>query len=161
MKTLSDETMLPGLEAEVIWGLRRKSFFYAFLSSLILFSLLPLSEFAKQEEWLDRKVDVPIIEVPTTPRSTIDKSAQKQTRSSLPKPKLRKQTMVLETLSGEVSLEVTPGDFKTAFSLSCSSLPKNSRYPACTSYFDNLPSPFTSMALNNLSISSFSAFEIS
>ena len=59
-----ENSLLPGLESERIKGIRRKSFFLAAIFSTVLFGLLPLSEFAKNEQWLVRDAIVPAMPPP-------------------------------------------------------------------------------------------------
>ena len=65
-----ENSLLPGLESEKIKGIRRKSFLLAAIFSMLLFGLLPLSEFAKNEQWLVRDTLVPAMPSPPPPPPT-------------------------------------------------------------------------------------------
>ena len=118
MSRAIDNNLLPGLESEKIAGIRRKSFLLTTLFSFSLFGLLPLSEFAREEQWLVREASVPKVPPPPPPPPTeVEKIIQKIKENALPTPKLAKTNITLDTTPMTISLDVTPGDFKAAFSL--------------------------------------------
>jgi hypothetical protein len=73
-----ENSLLPGLESERVKGIRRKSFFLAAIFSTVLFGLLPLSEFAKNEQWLVRDAIVPAIPPPLLLRQRKSKKLSKK-----------------------------------------------------------------------------------
>lgn len=118
MSRTLENNLLPGLESEKIKGIRRKSFFFALLFSVSLFGLLPLSEFAREEQWLVREASVPDAAPPPPPPPTeIEKNVQKIKETALQPPKLNKASASLDTSPISISLDVSPGDFEAAFSL--------------------------------------------
>ena len=113
-----EDSLLPGLESQKIKGIRRKSFLLACVISAILFGLLPLSEFAKNEQWLVRDASVPAMPPPPPPPPTeVEKIVEKIKQSTLKAPELTRSSVALDTSPMNISLDVTPGDFKAAFSL--------------------------------------------
>lgn len=108
---------VPGLESEKIEGTKKLSFFFSMLISLVLFGLLPLSEFIRYDEWLVRKVDSPVFTAPPPPKSKMERILEKQAKQSIPEPVLDQTVAKLDTRAINVSLDVGPGDFRAAFSL--------------------------------------------
>ena len=118
MSRAIENNLLPGLESEKVAGIRRKSFVFALLFSLSLFGLLPLSEYAREAQWLVREASVPHVPPPPPPPPTeVEKIVQKIKETALPAPELTKTNIALDTTPMSISLDVTPGDFKAAFSL--------------------------------------------
>jgi periplasmic protein TonB len=118
MSLANQESLLPGLEAQRIKGIRRKSTLLACLISALLFGLLPLSEFAREEQWVVRDAEAEAIPPPSPPPPTeVERSAQHQKQDALKTPRLDTAMVTLDTSSMDISLDVTPGDFKAAFSL--------------------------------------------
>ena len=118
MSQSMEDSLLPGLESQKIKGIRRKSFLLACVISAILFGLLPLSEFAKNEQWLVRDASVPAMPPPAPPPPTeVEKIVEKIKERSLKAPELTRSSVALDTSPMNISLDVTPGDFKAAFSL--------------------------------------------
>tara|TARA_B100001248_G_scaffold260204_1_gene247812 strand:- start:129 stop:818 length:690 start_codon:yes stop_codon:yes gene_type:complete len=113
-----ENSLLPGLESERIKGIRRKSFFLAAIFSTILFGLLPLSEFAKNEQWLVRDAIVPAMPPPPPPPPTeVEKIVEKIKQNKVELPKLARSSITLNTSPLDISLNVSPGDFQAAFTL--------------------------------------------
>ena len=118
MNRISENTLLPGLESERIKGIGIKSFILALLFSLLLFGLLPLSEFAREDEWLVMDMSVPYIPPPPPPPPTeVQKIIQKSKKRNIDIPQMNKASVELETNPLDFSLDTSPGDFKAAFSL--------------------------------------------
>ena len=87
------------------------------LVTILLFCLLPLSQFVRGDDWMVREVDW--IDVPEPPRKkpVIEKKLEEELEKS-PKPRdLLPPRPVLNLESLETSMEVGPGDFRTAFAL--------------------------------------------
>ena len=118
MTRIPENNLLPGLESEKIKGIGMKSLILAFLFSFMLFGLLPLSEFAREEEWLVREVSAPYIPPPPPPPPTeVQKIIQEIKKRKINIPNLNKASVDLETSPLNFSLDLTPGDFRAAFSL--------------------------------------------
>ena len=118
MSLANKESLLPGLEAEEIKGIRKKSILLACLSSFLLFGLLPLSEFAREEQWVVREADVQTIKPPPPPPPTeVEKIIKNHREKVLQAPRLDTAVANIDTTPMNISLDVTPGDFKAAFSL--------------------------------------------
>ena len=113
-----ENSLLPGLEAEKIKGIRRKSFLLTAIFSTVLFGLLPLSEFAKNEQWLVRDAIVPAMPPPPPPPPTeVEKIVEKIKQNKVELPKLTRSSITLNTSPLDISLDVSPGDFQAAFTL--------------------------------------------
>lgn len=113
-----ENSLLPGLESEKIKGIRRKSFLLAAIFSMVLFGLLPLSEFAKNEQWLVRDTLVPAMpSSPPPPPTDFEKIVEKVKQNKVEIPKLTRSSITLDTTPLDISLDVSPGDFEAAFSL--------------------------------------------
>ena len=124
MSKSSENSLLPGLESEKIKGIRRKSFLLAAIFSTVLFGLLPLSEFAKNEQWLIRDAIVPAMPPPPPPPPTeVEKIVEKIKQNKVEAPKLTRSSITLNTSPLDISLDVSPGDFKAAFTLAITLLP--------------------------------------
>ncbi len=108
---------IPGVESEKIPGSSKLSIILSILTSLLLFGLLPLSEFIRTEEWLVRQVDAPRFAPPPPPKTRMEQTVEKQAEKQTQEPVLSKSVKKLDTSPVEVSLDVGPGDFKAAFSL--------------------------------------------
>ena len=108
---------IPGVESEKIPGSAKLGFILSVFTSLLLFGLLPLSQFIRTEEWLVRQVDAPTFTPPLPPKTKMEKAVEKQERLSPKEPVLSKSVSKLDLSPMAVSLEVGPGDFKAAFSL--------------------------------------------
>lgn len=118
MSLANQESLLPGLEAQRIKGIRRKSTLLACLISALLFGLLPLSEFAREEQWVVRNADAQAIPPPPPPLPTeVERIVQHQKQDTLKTPRLDTAMVTLDTSPMDISLDVTPGDFNAAFSL--------------------------------------------
>ena len=108
---------VPGVESEKIEGSSRLSIVLSILTSLLLFGLLPLSEFIRTEQWLVRQVDAPKFTPPSPPKTEMEQRVEKQAQKKNQEPVLSKSVVKLDTRPMAVSLAVGPGDFKAAFSL--------------------------------------------
>ena len=118
MSKFFENSLLPGLESEKIKGIRRKSFLLAGIFSAVLFGLLPLSEFAKDEQWLVRDAIAPVIPPPPPPPPTeVEKIVKNIKQKKIDTPKLTRSSITLNTSPLDISLDVSPGDFKAAFTL--------------------------------------------
>ena len=109
---------IPGVETERVRGSKRLSVIFSLFISIALFCLLPLSEFIRQDDWLVRSVDAPTFSPPPPPKSMMEEKLEKDLLRPKPVPKLlEKAPLQLDTLALDATLEVGPGDFKSAFSL--------------------------------------------
>ena len=118
MSEIMEDNLLPGLEAAPIKGIIWKSLSLSTLISVSLFGLLPLSEFVREDQWLVRDALSPNLPPPPPPPPTeVEKIITKIKQTSLQTPKLEQKAIALETSPMEISLDVTPGDFKAAFSI--------------------------------------------
>jgi len=115
MKEGLDIEWTPGVETEPLPNLRLKSMGLAALVSFGLFCLLPLSEFVRPDEWIVRPADVPTYAPPPPPRTEMEKDVVK--KLDLPAPALETPKVRLLNQPSAATLEVGPGDFQAAFSL--------------------------------------------
>ena len=112
-----ENSLLPGLESEKIKGIRRKSFLLAAFFSMVLFGLLPLSEFAKNEQWLVRDAMVPALPPPPPPPPTeVEKIVEKIKQNKVEAPKLRRSSITLNTSPLDISW-MYPGGFPGCLTL--------------------------------------------
>ena len=118
MSQFFENNLLPGLEAEKIKGIRRKSILLAGLISPSLFGLLPLSEFIMEALCLLRDADIPYVSPPPPPPPTqLEKVIQESKKNALKNPQLNKPVVALDANPMDINLDVSPGDFKSSFSL--------------------------------------------
>lgn len=108
---------IPGIGSELIPNSKTKSLLFSMALSTGLFCLLPLSEFIRSDEWLIRKVDAPVFTPPPPPLTQMEKIIKRLEVPARPKPRLQKKEIKLRPSPLLATLEVGPGDFKSAFSL--------------------------------------------
>jgi len=117
---MNDNTsgLIPGVGKERIPGLLWKNFTFALLVTLGLFCLIPLSEFIRQsDEWLVREVEAVSFTPPPPPKTEMEKQIEKEAFTAPVLPKLTESPDKLDVDLLTASLDVSPGDFKSAFSL--------------------------------------------
>mgnify|MGYP001183871615 FL=1 len=87
------------------------------LVTILLFCLLPLSQFVRGDDWMVREVDW--VDVPEPPRKkpVIEKKLEEELEKAPKPPDLLPPRPVLDLESLETSMEVGPGDFRTAFAI--------------------------------------------
>lgn len=108
---------IPGVEKELVKGSSWKSLIFSLVVTLGLFCLIPLSEFVRSQEWLVREVQALEITPPPPPKTEMEKQIEKETLREPVTPKLSQAPVELEVDPLDVTLNVGPGDFKAAFSL--------------------------------------------
>jgi len=114
----SAQDSLPGVGKERIRGAAWKNLAFALFVTTGLFCLIPLSEFIRRsDEWLVREVEAFSFTPPPPPKTEMEKQVEKEALTEPVQPKLSKTTLDLDVNLMSASLEVGPGDFKTAFSL--------------------------------------------
>lgn len=115
MSKASEIEWTPGVETEPLPHLRIKSIGLAILVSFGLFCLLPLSEFVRPDEWIVRPAEVATYTPPPPPKTEMEKEVV--AKVNLPAPTLHTPQARLINEPPAATLDVTPGDFKAAFSL--------------------------------------------
>lgn len=115
MKQTTEIDWTPGVETEPLPYLRAQSLTLALLVSFGLFCLLPLSEFARPDEWIVRPAEVPTYTPPPPPATEMEKQMVKEL--DLPAPTLESPVLEILNEPSAATLEVGPGDFQAAFSL--------------------------------------------
>ena len=114
----SAQNSLPGVGRERIRGAAWKNLSFALFVTTGLFCLIPLSEFIRRsDEWLVREVEAFSFTPPPPPKTEMEKQVEKEALTEPVQPKLTETTLDLDVNLMTASLEVGPGDFKTAFSL--------------------------------------------
>ncbi|MBU62040.1 MAG: hypothetical protein CMI26_06020 [Opitutae bacterium] len=105
----------PKEKAEVAFSFR--SLGLAVITTLLLFGLLPLSEYVRGDEWIVRDLDSVDIPKPPPQKPVIEQRLENKTRKAMKPLDLSppKQVLTLEQL--ETSLEVGPGDFRAVFAI--------------------------------------------
>lgn len=97
-------------------GLRR-SLLASLLATFLTFLLLPLSQLVEGELWEVRAVDWIELPKPPPPKPKLEEKIEQEKRDT-PKPAEMKQERPRLTLQAlEASLEVGPGEFRSAFAL--------------------------------------------
>lgn len=98
-------------------ALSLRSLCLAAVATLLLFGLLPLSEYVRGDEWMVREIDWVDIPKPPPQKPEIEQRLEEKERKAMTPLELTppKQVLPLEQL--ETSLEVGPGDFRTVFAL--------------------------------------------
>ncbi len=110
--------LIPGVGKERIRGAIWKNLAFAVLVTLCLFCLIPLSEFIRQsDEWLVREVEAFSLTPPPPPKTEMEKQVEKEAYTDPVLPKLTEAPQKLDVDLMTASLDVSPGDFKAAFSL--------------------------------------------
>ncbi len=89
----------------------------AALSTLLVFGLLPLSEYVRGDEWMVREVDWVDIPKPPPPKPEIEQSLEEKARKAMKPIELSPPKQILQLAQLETSLEVGPGDFQAVFAL--------------------------------------------
>ena len=85
--------------------------------TVLLFCLLPLSQFVRGDDWMVREVDWIDVQEPPRKKPVIEKKLEEELEKA-PRPlDLLPPRPVLDLESLETSMEVGPGDFRTAFAL--------------------------------------------
>ncbi len=114
----STQDSIPGVGKERIRGSAWKNLIFALLVTTGLFCLIPLSEFVRRsDEWLVREVEAFSFTPPPPPKTEMEKQVEKEALTEPVQPKLTEAMLDLDVNLMSASLEVGPGDFKTAFSL--------------------------------------------
>ena len=113
-KTTNQES-LPKEKAEEAFSGR--SLGLALAATLLLFGLLPLSEYVRGDEWMVREVDWVDVPKPPPKKPVIEQRLEEKTRKAMKPLELTppKQVLTLEQL--ETSLEMGPGDFRAVFAM--------------------------------------------
>jgi TonB family protein len=102
-------------KAEVLFSVRSLGF--AVAATLLLFGLLPLSEYVRGDEWMVREVDWVDIPKPPPKKPVIEQRLEGKTRKAMKTLELSPPKQVLNLEQLETSLEVGPGDFRAVFAM--------------------------------------------
>ena len=113
-KKTSQES-LPKEKAEVAFTGR--SLGLAVAATLLLFGLLPLSEYVRGDEWMVREVDWVDVPKPPPKKPVIEQRLEEKTRKTMKPLELSPPKQVLNLEQLETSLEVGPGDFRAFFAM--------------------------------------------
>lgn len=98
-------------------GLPFRSLLAALLATLIIFTLLPLSQLASENMWEVREIDWIELRKPPPPKSVIEKKIEQEKREAPKAPEITKERPKLSLQALEASLDVGPGEFRSAFTL--------------------------------------------
>ncbi len=113
----SESSFAGGEEARTRKSVAARSLALATCVTLILFGLLPLSEYVRGDQWVVREVDWVDVPKPPKKKPAIEQRiAEKRRNDPKPLEMVRpRQTLTLDQL--ETSMEVGPGDFRAVFAL--------------------------------------------
>ena len=118
MKNNSSYEWIPGIESETQNNGVIKCLLISFTVSTAIFLLLPLSELAKDEEWVVREIDSASISTPPPPKSKIEKKIEKLAQETSTLKLIDPQTSLVKIEALSANLNVGPGDYQAEFSLS-------------------------------------------
>ena len=85
--------------------------------TLLLFGLLPLSEYVRGDEWIVREVDWIDVPKPPQKKPALEQRLEEKRRNAPKPPELMTPRRPLELESLETTMEVGPGDFRAVFAL--------------------------------------------
>ena len=94
-----------------------RSLLASLLATVITFLLLPLSQLAEDDIWEVRKIDWVELPKPPPPKSKIEKEIEQERRDAPKPPEMEPKRPKLTLKALEASLEVGPGEFRSAFIL--------------------------------------------
>ncbi|MFP6901799.1 MAG: TonB family protein [Opitutales bacterium] len=110
-----------GLTVKVASGWPRKiplrSLLASLLATIITFLLLPLSQLANENLWEVREIDWIELPKPPPPKSVIEREIEQEKREASKPPEITRERPKLTLQALEASLEVGPGEFRSAFTL--------------------------------------------
>ena len=98
------------------------SLILAICVTLLLFGLLPFSQLVRGEEWIVREVDWAEVPKPPQKKPVIEQRLEEKLRNAPTPKELRTLAEPVELQQLETTMEVGPGDFRAAFSLTDFSL---------------------------------------
>ena len=93
------------------------SFLASALATLFTFLLLPLSQLAEGELWDLRKIEWVELAKPPPPKPQLEKTIDEEKKDALKPPDMKEERPKLSLQALEASLEVGPGEFRSAFTL--------------------------------------------
>ena len=117
MKENVSSNWIPGIESENQKSNAARSLLLSFGVSILLFFLLPISEFAREDEWIVREIEsAPVINT-VPPESKIEKKIKKLIDEPTPLKNFEPKISQIQIEALSAKLEIGPGDYKTEFSL--------------------------------------------
>ena len=113
-KHRATNSILPG---KTLAGGQWRSLLAAFLATLMTFLLLPLSQLANENLWEVRKIDWVELPKPPPPKPKLEEKIEQERRDAPKPPEMAPERPKLTLNALEASLEVGPGEFRSAFTL--------------------------------------------
>lgn len=94
-----------------------RSFLASLLATILTFILLPLSQLANENLWEVREIDWIELRKPPPPKSVIERKIEQEKREAPKPPEITQERPKLSLQALEASIEVGPGEFRSAFTL--------------------------------------------
>jgi TonB family protein len=117
MKNNASNEWIPGIESETQSNSVIKCLLISLIVSTAIFLLLPLSELARDEEWVVREIDSVSLSTPPPPKSIIEKKIEKLAQETSTPKLIDTETSLVKIEALSANLDVGPGDFQAEFSL--------------------------------------------